>query len=38
MAPEDLRGRWGRDVLVVVLALATVLALVGVALLDWLWV
>ncbi len=36
MVPEDVQGRWGRDALVVVLALVTILALVVVALFDWL--
>ena len=36
VTPVDLRGRWGRDALVVVLALAIIVALVVVALLDWL--
>jgi hypothetical protein len=33
---EDLRGRGGRELLGLVLALAVVLALVVVALVDWL--
>ena len=35
MSLEDLRGWGGRELLVVVLALAVVLALVVVALVDW---
>ena len=36
MSPEDLRGWGGRELLAVVLALSVVLALVVVALVDWL--
>ena len=36
MSLEDLRGWGGRELLTVVLALAVVLALVVVALIDWL--
>ena len=36
MSPEDLRGWGGRELLAVVLALAVALALVVVALVDWL--
>ena len=36
MSPEDLRGWGGREPLAGVLALAVVLALVVVALVDWL--
>ena len=36
MSIEDLRGWGGREVLIAVLALAVVLALVVVALIDWL--
>lgn len=36
MSIEDLRGWRGREVLIAVLALALVLALVVVALVDWL--
>ena len=36
MSIEDLRGWGGRDLLIAVLALSLVLALVVVALVDWL--
>jgi lipopolysaccharide export LptBFGC system permease protein LptF len=36
VSPEDLRGWRARDLLAAVLALAVVLALVVVALVDWL--
>ena len=36
MAPDDLRRWGGRELLALVLALAVVLALVVVALVDWL--
>ena len=36
VVPDDVQRHCGRDALVVALALATILALVAVALFDWL--